>query len=55
MLDFRMEYVEKHLRELKQQIAKASADNLMPLMTEYKEMTAIRNALAKQLGNNIIV
>ena len=55
MLDFRMEYVEKHLRELKQKIAKASSDELLSLMTEYKEMTEIRNTLAKQLGNNIIV
>lgn len=55
MLDFRMEYIEKHLRELKQKIAKASSDELLSLMTEYKEMTEIRNTLAKQLGNNIIV
>ena len=55
MLDFRMEYIEKHLRELKQKIAKASSDELLSLMAEYKEMTEIRNTLAKQLGNNIIV
>ena len=55
MLDFRMEYVEKHLRELKQKIAKASSDELLSLMAEYKEMTEMRNILAKQLGNNIIV
>lgn len=55
MLDFRMEYIEKHLRELKQKIAKASSDELLSLMAEYKEMTEMRNILAKQLGNNIIV
>ena len=55
MLDFRMEYIEKHLRELKQKIAKASSDELLSLMAEYKEMTEMRNTLAKQLGNNIIV
>ena len=55
MLDFRMEYIEKHLRELKQKIAKASPDELLSLMAEYKEMTEMRNILAKQLGNNIIV
>ncbi len=35
MLDFRMEYIEKHLRELKQKIAKASSDELLSLMAEY--------------------
>ena len=55
MLDFRMEYIEKHLRELKQKIAKASSDELLSLMAEYKEMTEMRNIYAKQLGNNIIV
>ena len=55
MLDFRMKYIEKHLRELKQKIAKASSDELLSLMAEYKEMTEMRNILAKQLGNNIIV
>ena len=55
MLDFKMEYAEKHLRLLKQQIAKASPDDLLQLMAEYKEMTAMRNDLAKRLGNNIIV
>lgn len=55
MLDFKMEYAEKHLRLLKQQITKASPDDLLQLMAEYKEMTAMRNDLAKRLGNNIIV
>ena len=55
MLDFRMEYIEKHLRELKQKIAKASSDELLSLMAEYKEMTEMRNIFAKKLGNNIIV
>ena len=39
----------------KQKIAKASSDELLSLMAEYKEMTEMRNILAKQLGNNIIV
>lgn len=53
--DFRMEYFEKYLRELKQKIAKASSDELLSLMAEYKEMTEMRNIYAKKLGNNIIV
>ena len=57
LLDFRMEYVEQHLKELKKQIAKSSSDSetLFKLMAEYKDMTEMRNALARQLGNNIIV
>jgi len=57
LLDFRMEYVEQHLRDLKKEISKSSSDSetLFKLMAEYKDMTEMRNALARQLGNNIIV
>ena len=57
LLDFRMEYVEQHLKELKKQIAQSSSDseNLLQLMADFKDMTEMRNALARQLGNNIIV
>lgn len=39
------------------EIAEASndAERMQQLMLEYKDMHQIRNALAKQLGNNIIV
>ncbi len=56
VLEFRMNYVEHHLVELKQQIL-ASANNpeqMMAVMKEYKDMQTIRNAMAKQLGSNIL-
>ena len=57
LLDFRMDYVEQRLRDLKQQIAAAAADRqrMMELMQEFKQMQEIRNSLAKQLGSNIII
>ena len=57
LLDFRMEYVEQHLKDLKKQIAQSSSDSetLFQLMADFKDMTEMRNALARQLGNNIIV
>lgn len=57
LLDFRMDYVELHLKELMNQIKQASADmeQLQKLMEEYREMQEIRNKLAKMLGSNIII
>lgn len=57
LLDFRMDYVEQHLKELQQQIAASARDlnALRGLMQEFKDMQEIRNNLAKQLGSNVIV
>ena len=57
LLDFRMDYVEQHLKELQQQIAPSARDlnALRGLMQEFKDMQEIRNNLAKQLGSNVIV
>ncbi|EFA44019.1 DNA primase [Hallella bergensis DSM 17361] len=57
LLDFRMDYVELHLKELMNQIKQASDDmeQLKKLMEEYREMQEIRNKLAKMLGSNIII
>lgn len=57
LLDFRMDYVEQHLKELQQQIAASARDHnaLRGLMQEFKDMQEIRNNLAKQLGSNVIV
>ena len=57
LLDFRMDYVEYHLKELMGQIKQASGDaeQLKKLMEEYRDMQDIRNKLAKLLGSNIIV
>lgn len=55
--DFRMDYLEHHLKELQKQIATPGldTDRLQALMTEYKEAQGLRNKLAKMLGNNIVV
>lgn len=57
VMDYRMDYVEQRLKDLMREIAEASNDTerMQQLMLEYKDMHQIRNALAKQLGNNIIV
>ena len=56
--DFRMDYIEHHLKELQQKIKAATngpTDELMKLMAEYKETQELRNKLARMLGNNIVV
>ena len=57
ILDFRMAYVEQHLKDLQREInlAVGDTDKMMKLMAEYKDMQVIRNAIAKELGNDIII
>lgn len=57
LLDFRMEYVERHLKSLQAEMTRVRGDmeKLKKLMADYRDMQTIRNALAKQLGNNIIL
>ncbi len=57
VLDFRRDYVEQRLRVLNQEIKEAGndMDKMMKKMAEYKEMQVIRNAIAKELGNEVIV
>ena len=54
--DFRMDYLEQHLKELQSQIAQAVGDSerLKQLMEEYKTAHELRSKLARLLGNNII-
>ena len=54
--DFRMDYLEMHLKELQAQIAQAVGDagRLRQLMEEYKTAHELRSKLARMLGNNII-
>ena len=51
------DYVERHLLDLKKQISDAQGDSekMLHLMKEYTNMQQYRNALAKKLGNEIIV
>ena len=57
ILDFRMAYVEQHLKELQREISLATGDTerMMKLMAEYKDMQVIRNEIAKELGNDILI
>ena len=57
ILDFRMAYVEQHLKDLQREInlAVGDTDKMMKLMAEYKDMQVTRNAIAKELGNDIII
>ena len=56
ILDFRMDYVEEHLKELKAKFRNtADVTEQMNIMQEIKDMQEIRNALAKRLGKNIVV
>jgi len=52
-----MAYVEQHLKDLQREInlAVGDTDKMMKLMAEYKDMQVIRNAIAKELGNDIII
>ena len=57
ILDFRMDYVDKKLKELQREISLAvgDTDRMMKLMAEYKDMQVIRNAIAKELGSDIVI
>lgn len=54
--DFRMDYLEQRLRDLKRDISLAVNDpeRLQQLMEEYKTTHELRSQLARLLGNNII-
>lgn len=58
VLNFRCEFMENRLKNLKNQINQLSIsdpdDKLLEVMKEYKEVQDIRNVLAKKLGNEII-
>ncbi|SEN37828.1 DNA primase [Prevotella sp. ne3005] len=57
VLDLRMDIVEKHLKEITKQLKEVGKDNeqMMKLLEEFKDTQQLRDALAKQLGNDIIV
>ena len=56
VLDFRMEYVSRRMDEVRRGISMAAGDmeRTAQLMAEYKDLQTIRNAIAKELGNDII-
>ena len=57
VLDFRMDYVEQRLKDLRAQLSKMGDDmeKMMQTMSEIKQMQEIRNVLARRLGNDIVV
>ena len=56
VLDLRMDIVEKRLKELKAQMRQVGSDmeRIKALMEEFKETQELRNALAQQLGNDLV-
>ena len=57
ILDFRMDIVNQHMKELQRQLKEAGSDmtRIRELMDAYKQMQEIRNALARQRGSDVIV
>lgn len=57
MLDFRKDYVEAQLKQVQAEITQNAKDvgKLKELMARYQQLQTMRNALAKQLGSNIIL
>ena len=56
VLDLRMDIVEKRLKGLKAQMRQVGSDmdRIKALMEEFKETQELRNALAQQLGNDLV-
>ncbi len=56
LLDFRLNYAETRLEELKRQLSLANGDmeKTMEIMKEIQTMQAFRNKIAKEIGSNII-
>jgi len=56
VLDFRMDIVEHQLKELDRQLHESSSDmsRVMQIMQQIKQTQELRNALARQLGNDVM-
>lgn len=56
LLDFRMDYTERRLKQLGDEINAAVSDpaRMSSLLKEYADMQKVRNAYAQKLGNNVI-
>ena len=57
ILDFRMDIVSQHLKELQRKMKEVGADmtQVKELMEDYKQTQELRNALARQRGSDVIV
>ena len=57
VLDFRMDIVNVHLTEIQRQLKEVgqNMERMKELMEDYKQTQEVRNALARQLGSDVIV
>jgi DNA primase len=57
LLDFRMKIVENRLKDIQLQLRQVGSDmqRIRDLLQEQKDVQQLRDALAKQLGNDVIV
>ena len=57
ILDFRMDIVSQHLKELQRKMKEVGSDmaQVKELMEDYKQTQELRNALARQRGSDVIV
>ena len=57
VLDLRMDIIDKQIKEIQTQMRQAGNDMelIKELMEELKSLQELRNALAKQLGNDLVV
>ena len=57
ILDFRMDIVNQHMKEVQRQLKDAGTDmnRVRELMEEYKQTQELRNALARQRGSDVII
>ena len=57
ILDFRMDIVNQHMKEVQRQLKDAGSDMelVRELMEEYKQTQELRNALARHRGSDVIV
>lgn len=57
VLDFRMDFVKEKLKKLQIEIAQCTGDNerMISLIKDYQETQKLRNTIAKELGNEIII
>ena len=56
VLDLRMDIIDKRLKDIQTEIRQVGGDmeRAKALMEEFKDMQELRNALAKQLGNDVV-
>jgi len=57
ILDFRMDIVNQHLKDLQRQLREAGSDmgRIRGLMDDYKQTQELRNALARQRGSDVVI